>query len=103
MPRTAKTSTSEDSPRDVLEEFSDCMLERILQMNEKLRTSFNDKLSACITNLTEDMTTLVQNMMVQITKSFSDCLTAIFSAFLFFEFTWSSKRSNDPLTEVGNK
>ena len=82
MPRTAKTSTSEDSLRDVLEEFSGSMLERILQMNEKLMTGFNHKLSACITKLTENMTTLVQNMTLQVTKSFSDCLTAILTALL---------------------
>ena len=82
MPRTAKTSTSGDSPRDILEGFPESMLERILQMNEKLMTSFNDKLSACTTKLTENMTILVQNVMLQITKTFSDCLTAILTPLL---------------------
>ena len=51
-------------------------------MNKKLMTIFNDKLSVCITKLKENMTTLVENMMLQITKFFSDCLTAILTPLL---------------------
>ena len=51
-------------------------------MNEKLMTIFNDKLSVCVTKLKENMTTLVENMMLQITKFFSDCLTATLTPLL---------------------
>lgn len=82
MPRSAKTSTSEDFPREVLGDFSESMFEKMLQMNDKLMTSFNEKLSECMTKMTENMTAMFQNMLMQVTKSFTDYLTTTLTPLL---------------------
>ena len=71
IPRSAKTSTSDE----VVGDSQEGLFDKLLRMNEKLMNSFNERLSECLTLLTENMMT-VQNMMLQITKSFTDYLTA---------------------------
>ena len=70
MPRSAKTSTSDE----VFGGSTEGSFDKLPQMNEKLLNSFNERLSQRLPKLTENIMAMVQNMMLQITKSFMDCI-----------------------------
>ena len=78
MPRSTKTSTSEE----VFFDPPEGMFDKLLKMNEKLMKSFNERIRECLTKLVENMTVMVQNMMLQVTKSFTDYLTATLTPLL---------------------